>query len=227
MAKEMSGQIDHIPNLVQQPRSPSAAKRRTDYSNFFSPQSSSNPDISTPESTGSKDTSSVALASADCLDGKMEDVHDDHLVSSNHCENETEAMSESFPQASLSGQCTSRDEEIGEDGQKSRLTPRNLRVSESQQSCRTTPATHKNGHQSSSDERVDDLNGSDDHKSSGSGTNQSKSDSEESGRGKRKRKPKIPFDSSSMKSTKKLRRYKIMRFLGLTPPTGSPFMLSN
>ncbi|OVA17939.1 PWWP domain [Macleaya cordata] len=50
-------------------------------------------------------------------------------------------------------------------------------------------------------------------------------DSLEQGRGKRKRKPKIHFDEVTlpMKSTKKVRRFKIMRYLGLTAPIGSPF----
>ncbi|KAJ4972029.1 hypothetical protein NE237_005128 [Protea cynaroides] len=50
----------------------------------------------------------------------------------------------------------------------------------------------------------------------------------ERGRGKRKRKPKVHFDEVTfpMKSVKKLRRFKIMRYLGLTAPIGSPFSLA-
>ncbi|XP_031739028.1 uncharacterized protein LOC101217493 isoform X1 [Cucumis sativus] len=46
------------------------------------------------------------------------------------------------------------------------------------------------------------------------------------GRGKRERKPKVPFDEEmtiSLKSTRKFRRMRIMRYLGLAAPVGSPF----
>ncbi|XP_022144801.1 uncharacterized protein LOC111014393 [Momordica charantia] len=46
------------------------------------------------------------------------------------------------------------------------------------------------------------------------------------GRGKRERKPKVPFDEEmtiSLKSTRKIRRMRIMRYLGLAAPVGSPF----
>ncbi|GAB4856178.1 hypothetical protein Ancab_039496, partial [Ancistrocladus abbreviatus] len=80
----------------------------------------------------------------------------------------------------------------------------------------------------------DELDNSDDHKqSSGSGMDKRKPTSssrtegefEETGRGKRKRKPKVHFDewTYSIKSGKKDRRFKIMRFLGLLAPVGSPF----
>ncbi|XP_042485257.1 uncharacterized protein LOC122065520 [Macadamia integrifolia] len=50
----------------------------------------------------------------------------------------------------------------------------------------------------------------------------------ERGRGKRKRKPKVHFDVTfPMKSVKKLRRFRIMRYLGLTAPVGSPFSLTS
>ncbi|XP_043702963.1 uncharacterized protein LOC122653100 [Telopea speciosissima] len=50
----------------------------------------------------------------------------------------------------------------------------------------------------------------------------------ERGRGKRKRKPKVHFDVTfPMKSVKKLRRFRIMRYLGLTAPIGSPFSLTS
>ncbi|EXB75917.1 hypothetical protein L484_022594 [Morus notabilis] len=47
----------------------------------------------------------------------------------------------------------------------------------------------------------------------------------ERGRGKRKRKPKIHFDDIifELKPERKIRRLRIMRYLGLTPPAGSPF----
>ncbi|KAJ4979098.1 hypothetical protein NE237_009878 [Protea cynaroides] len=50
----------------------------------------------------------------------------------------------------------------------------------------------------------------------------------EGGRGKRKRKPKVHFDVTvPMKSVKKLRRFRIMRHLGLAAPIGSPFSLTS
>ncbi|KAL5546039.1 hypothetical protein UlMin_005726 [Ulmus minor] len=47
----------------------------------------------------------------------------------------------------------------------------------------------------------------------------------ERGRGKRERKPKLHFDEIAylMKPDRKVRRLRIMRHLGLTPPAGSPF----
>ncbi|KAF8395292.1 hypothetical protein HHK36_019235 [Tetracentron sinense] len=49
------------------------------------------------------------------------------------------------------------------------------------------------------------------------------------GRGKRKRKPKVYFDEVTfpVKSVKKVRRLRIMRYLGLTAPIGSPFLLNS
>ncbi|KAK1307814.1 hypothetical protein QJS10_CPA09g01844 [Acorus calamus] len=51
----------------------------------------------------------------------------------------------------------------------------------------------------------------------------------EEGRGKRKRKPKIYFDESTFQANtvKRVRRLRIMRFLGLAAPAGSPFSLSS
>ncbi|XP_059667549.1 uncharacterized protein LOC132312978 [Cornus florida] len=45
------------------------------------------------------------------------------------------------------------------------------------------------------------------------------------GRGKRERKPKVHFDDVifPLKSARKVRRFRIMRFLGLAAPVGSPF----
>ncbi|OWM69678.1 uncharacterized protein LOC116194139 [Punica granatum] len=51
-------------------------------------------------------------------------------------------------------------------------------------------------------------------------------ESSERGRGKRKRKPKLHFDEESnlpLKSARKVRRFRIMRYLGLMAPVGSPF----
>ncbi|GAU20348.1 hypothetical protein TSUD_338300 [Trifolium subterraneum] len=57
---------------------------------------------------------------------------------------------------------------------------------------------------------------------SSSGT---KNDSQEKRRGRRDRKPKVHFDEATypMKTERKDRRLKIMRYLGLAPPVGSPF----
>ncbi|KAG0474659.1 hypothetical protein HPP92_014345 [Vanilla planifolia] len=51
----------------------------------------------------------------------------------------------------------------------------------------------------------------------------------EQGRGKRKRKSKIPFDELAFPDnpTRKVRRLKIMRLLGLAAPVGSPFSFSH
>ncbi|KAK1284015.1 hypothetical protein QJS10_CPB21g00283 [Acorus calamus] len=51
----------------------------------------------------------------------------------------------------------------------------------------------------------------------------------EEGRGKRKRKPKIYFDESTFQvnTVKRVRRLRIMRFLGLAAPAGSPFSYSS
>ncbi|RVW47966.1 hypothetical protein CK203_102275 [Vitis vinifera] len=50
-------------------------------------------------------------------------------------------------------------------------------------------------------------------------------DSIERGRGKRKRKPKVHFDAVALplKPARKVRRFRIMRYLGLIAPVGSPF----
>ncbi|XP_031482143.1 uncharacterized protein LOC116252176 isoform X2 [Nymphaea colorata] len=60
---------------------------------------------------------------------------------------------------------------------------------------------------------------------SASCSSRSEEDCDKRGRGKRKRKPKLHFDETtfSAKSVKKLRRLRIMRYLGLVAPPGSPF----
>ncbi|KAL9275394.1 hypothetical protein AKJ16_DCAP19840 [Drosera capensis] len=235
-------EIDHIPNIVQQPRS-SSAKRRIDLS-LFACSHSSQSDLS-PESTVSKDASTVTLASADCPKGAPRFL----LVPCSNGENEVEAMSSedsvyqvtesvSYPGDSLAGQSTSSNEEKGYDDQKLRLIPDNLDLAECQPSC-CTPASQTTENQSSSEQCADvqgkDLNSFDVHEASGSRRRRSRSAStskveshnEETGRGKRKRKPRALFDMkpTSIKSpTKKPRRVKIMRLLGLTAPVGSPFM---
>lgn len=54
-------------------------------------------------------------------------------------------------------------------------------------------------------------------------------DSIERGRGKRKRKPKVHFDAVALplKPARKVRRFRIMRYLGLIAPVGSPFSLAH
>lgn len=55
-------------------------------------------------------------------------------------------------------------------------------------------------------------------------------DSSEKGRGKRKRKPRSFFSDDLYlppRSPKKVRRYRIMRYLGLMAPVGSPYSVNN
>ncbi|XP_030440109.1 uncharacterized protein LOC115662065 [Syzygium oleosum] len=55
-------------------------------------------------------------------------------------------------------------------------------------------------------------------------------DSSEKGRGKRKRKPRSFFSDdlySPSRSPRKVRRYRIMRYLGLMAPVGSPYSVNN
>ncbi|XP_010940548.1 uncharacterized protein [Elaeis guineensis] len=62
-----------------------------------------------------------------------------------------------------------------------------------------------------------------------SNSSRTKDDNIEEGRGKRKRKMKIHFDELSFpeKPPRRVRRLRIMRYLGLIAPVGSPFSLSH
>ncbi|KAF8403154.1 hypothetical protein HHK36_011251 [Tetracentron sinense] len=62
-----------------------------------------------------------------------------------------------------------------------------------------------------------------------SSSSRTEGDHLEGGKGKRKRKPKVYFDEviHPTKSVKKVRRFRIMRYLGLTAPIGSPFSLTS
>lgn len=62
-----------------------------------------------------------------------------------------------------------------------------------------------------------------------SSSSREEDDYRERGRGKRNRKPKLHFDEVIVpkRSTKKMRRFRIMRSLGLTPPVGSPFSFTS
>ncbi|KAF6167733.1 hypothetical protein GIB67_017228 [Kingdonia uniflora] len=61
-----------------------------------------------------------------------------------------------------------------------------------------------------------------------SSSSRTENDHLEKGRGKRKRRTKVHFDEVTCptKSLKKLRRFRIMRYLGLTTPTGSLYSLT-
>uniref|UniRef100_A0A5B7A3M9 PWWP domain-containing protein n=1 Tax=Davidia involucrata TaxID=16924 RepID=A0A5B7A3M9_DAVIN len=61
-----------------------------------------------------------------------------------------------------------------------------------------------------------------------SSSSRTESDCLERGRGKRERKPKVRFDEVTfpLKSARKVRRFRIMRFLGLAAPVGSPFSVT-
>ncbi|KAA8516600.1 hypothetical protein F0562_016894 [Nyssa sinensis] len=61
-----------------------------------------------------------------------------------------------------------------------------------------------------------------------SSSSRTESDCLERGRGKRERKPKVRFDEVifPLKSARKVRRFRIMRFLGLAAPIGSPFSVT-
>ncbi|KAH1195291.1 hypothetical protein GmHk_19G055849 [Glycine max] len=63
------------------------------------------------------------------------------------------------------------------------------------------------------------------YKCTSTSTSKTIDDVQEKRRGKRERKPKVHFDEVTypMKSERKVRRLKIMRYLGLAPPVGSPF----
>ncbi|KAI7998037.1 hypothetical protein LOK49_LG10G01576 [Camellia lanceoleosa] len=59
-----------------------------------------------------------------------------------------------------------------------------------------------------------------------SSSSRTESDCLERRRGKRERKPKVRFDEVTypLQSVRKIRRFRIMRFLGLAAPIGSPFL---
>lgn len=116
-------------------------------------------------------------------------------------------------------------------------TPKKSRVAESKALC-TSPASVCIRHvedlnQTSSGELVkstDASHNSDEHdlssdKSTLSVSSGTGDDCLERGRGKRERKPKIHFDDIifPLKPDTKVRRLRIMRYLGLIPPVGSPF----
>ncbi|KAK6942723.1 hypothetical protein RJ641_028100 [Dillenia turbinata] len=97
-------------------------------------------------------------------------------------------------------------------------------------------ASPTNNHLSSCGELIDSLDGSNnlnlqDQESEEKCNSSSSSRSEalsERGRGKRKPKPKIYFDEETFSMpARKVRRFKIMRSLGLTAPVGSPYSPSH
>ncbi|KAF8005600.1 hypothetical protein BT93_K0020 [Corymbia citriodora subsp. variegata] len=208
--------IDHIAKYSQQQRRGPPPKRRSDFSFFFSSSSSNSATSSSPPSSMSssvssdeaKDTGrqSLGFTPVKCCKSWM-------LVAPNKLEG-TESSDVCMTPVSVVLERT--DYEV--------LSPAELQASNED---------HANPFQqlSSPDEpnnldRADPISGG----CIISNPRSIEDDSSEKGRGKRKRKPTSFFSDdlySPSRSPKKVRRYRIMRYLGLMAPVGSPYSFNN
>ncbi|KAF8005597.1 hypothetical protein BT93_K0020 [Corymbia citriodora subsp. variegata] len=226
--------IDHIAKYSQQQRRGPPPKRRSDFSFFFSSSSSNSATSSSPPSSMS--SSDYLPRFSNCKDG----LSNAAAVSSDEAK-DTGRQSLGFTPVKC---CKSW----------MLVAPNKLEGTESSDVCMTpvsvvlertdyevlSPAElqasnedHANPFQqlSSPDEpnnldRADPISGG----CIISNPRSIEDDSSEKGRGKRKRKPTSFFSDdlySPSRSPKKVRRYRIMRYLGLMAPVGSPYSFNN
>ncbi|XP_062117394.1 uncharacterized protein LOC133831206 isoform X2 [Humulus lupulus] len=220
--KKALKKIDNIPKCSQQPRS-SPPKRRTDFSSFF--------------------CKSISLFNSDSLllekNAEGKELFPSSIVrcsksqeeGSGFSSNSTEA---SFLEVELVGQDalleSSDSREVGKDG--SDASPVSVAWAKSHKMWWSAEDMLQKEHHILSSElikRSAASNHSDEQDFSSDkstlSSNRAEDDIIERGRGKRERKPKLHFDDITcpLNPERKVRRLRIMRYLGLTPPVGSPF----
>lgn len=219
--------IDNIPKYSQQRRS-SPPKRRTDFSSLFCysssiahrgtaalPQFSLNHSDNTNEELSS--SSLVKCSNSSGEDDELSQCSSPDDIQSVECR-----LSESSCKALSKRKCTSKI---------SYPVRKKLPDSESN-SLSETPENVQLWSTESFEERSSNTTAEFQDQSCDKGSSSNSSRIEDNdlhvdrGRGKRERKPKVPFDEEttiSVKATRKFRRMRIMRYLGLAAPVGSPF----
>ncbi|CAK9323137.1 unnamed protein product [Citrullus colocynthis] len=235
--EKQSPLIDNIPKYSQQRRS-SPPKRRTDFSSLFCYSSSiahrgtsALPRLSLNEVGSSKllvnhsDNTNEELSSSSlvkCSNSLGEDEELSLCSSPDEMQSVECGLSDSSCKAVSKRKCTSKI---------SYPVSKKLADSESN-SLSETPENVQLWSTESFEERSSNttVEFQDQSCDKGSSSNSSRIEDNDlhldRGRGKRERKPKVPFDEEmtiSLKSTRKFRRMRIMRYLGLAAPVGSPF----
>ncbi|XP_052174362.1 uncharacterized protein LOC127789519 [Diospyros lotus] len=267
-SRENAREIDHIPKFWQRPRSPGGARRRTDFSIFFSSYSLFNGPLGLLlESSSSKDKPTIdsIIELEQVRDKRKEILELPEVGCNNFLDKRGQIFSnvievpvveaESATQNAVLEAWSSRDANKQESDIVSKLeySPEKSQITNSSNICTTpgstewdktayqlwwpTEALHKSESQSLGKQCVgssDDPNCSNrrdesPEKWNSSSSSRSESDCLERRRGKRQRKPKVHFDEVNfhLKSVRRVRRFRIMRFLGLAAPIGSPFSLTH
>ncbi|KAM6593088.1 hypothetical protein CsatA_000791 [Cannabis sativa] len=214
--------IDNIPKCSQQPRS-SPPKRRTDFSSFFC-------------------KSSTLFDSGSLLhekDAEGKELFPNSIIRCSKSQEEGSGLSSNSTEASLVevklvGQDalleSSDNREDGKDG--SDVSPVSVALVETHKMWWSAEDIQQKERHILSSELIKGpaaSNHSDDQDLSSDKSTLSSSRGEDDiiarGRGKRERKPKLHFDDITcpLNPERRVRRLRIMRYLGLTPPVGSPF----
>lgn len=221
-----SQQIDHIPKCFQLPRSPSVSKPRTD---FYLPICSFKD--TELETHSSKEIQSSVTAG--CSDTSNDTIKHTVEPESRRRKMVTNGVKVQVTKVKLFGKkahvqpCNNRNDQDRDDSATTlELTPNRSNLTES---CE---ALHYKKHQRSSKESSGSPDGPDcvnHHDQLHERDNSSSSSRAGTVRSKRERKPKVHFDEVSfpLYTSRKVRRFKIMRSLGLAAPVGSPFFNSS
>ncbi|KAI3441457.1 uncharacterized protein J3R85_002372 [Psidium guajava] len=226
--QEKSRPIDNIAKYSQQRRGP-PPKRRSDFSFFFSPSSSSS---SPPSSMSTSDylprfsyckdeLSNVSAGSSDAAKDKGRQSLAFTPVKC--CKSWMLVTPNKFQGTESSDVCMTRVSVVLESTDYEVLSPAEV----------TSNDDHTSSFQQlSSPDEANNLDRVDPYSGGCIISNPSsiEDDSLEKGRGKRKRKPRSFFSDdlySPSRSPKKVRRYRIMRYLGLMAPVGSPYSVNN
>lgn len=209
-------QIDNIPKFTQQSRSP-PPKRRTDFSLFFrstSSPSSSSSSLSNAqglflESSSRKEIlSSLTVVTLDDEERKTKDMSKLPMVRCSNQDNGRNSFSDFVKVPVLEVETAAQNV---------------LESKEYLSSCRPLFRSPDGTNNSNEQDQSSD-------KCNSSVSSRTENEAFERRRGKRTRKPKLHFDETTFSlssSVKKVRRLRIMRYLGLTAPVGSPFSLTH
>ncbi|XP_039161635.1 uncharacterized protein LOC104425943 isoform X1 [Eucalyptus grandis] len=230
--EQQSRPIDNIAKHSQQRRGP-PPKRRSDFSFFTSssasasassspPSSMSTSDYSPRFSNGKDGLSNVAAVSSD--EAKDSGRQSLAFTPVKCCKSWMLVAPNKFQGTESSDVCMTRVSVVLERTDYEVLSPAELQASNEDHASRVQ--------QLSSPDEPNNLDRADPF-SGGciiSNLRSVEDDSSEKGRGKRKRKPRSFFSDDLYlppRSPKKVRRYRIMRYLGLMAPVGSPYSVNN
>ncbi|TYK25173.1 PWWP domain protein [Cucumis melo var. makuwa] len=225
--------IDNIPKYSQQRRS-SPPKRRTDFSSlFFYSSSIPHQDPAALLRLSLNEVGSSKLM-VNHSDNTNEELSSSSLVKCSNSLEEDEGLSLcSSPDEMQSVECRLSNSSCKRKGTSKISFPVGKKLPDSESnSLSGTPENVQLWSTESFEERSSNttVEFQDQSCDKGSSSNSSRIEDndlhQDRGRGKRERKPKVPFDEEmtiSLKSTRKFRRMRIMRYLGLAAPVGSPF----